>query len=275
MIIWLTSYPKSGNTWVRLFLNSLIYLRNEPIDINNIKIQQFPNKKHFKNFVKDVGSISELVKNYTNAQSFLNLDQKIKFLKTHSANWTTEEYSFTDNINTTGTIYIVRDPRNIITSVKNHYQKESYEEALEFMINEKKFIGSKFVKEEFNVPTLISSWSNHYNSWKKLKKNYLLIKYENLLNNPLEEFFKITSFVEKILNINLSEKNVVKAVDNCNFEKLQKQEENKGFVESPDKKLHKFFFLGPNNDWKKILDDRILNKIETHFEKEMKELEYL
>ena len=47
MIIWLASYPKSGNTWVRLFLNKLLYSRNVPLDINNIQIQQFPNKKHF------------------------------------------------------------------------------------------------------------------------------------------------------------------------------------------------------------------------------------
>ena len=113
-----------------------------------------------------------MVQNYTNAQAFINLDKKIKFLKTHSANWTSGKHKFTNYENTLGTIYIVRDPRNVITSIKNHYNKNDYEDALNFMINEKKFIGSRNVKEEFNVPVLISSWSNHYKSWKKLDKNY-------------------------------------------------------------------------------------------------------
>jgi len=49
MIIWLASYPKSGNTWVRLFLNSLIYAPDDKLNINNIKIDQFPLRKHFQN----------------------------------------------------------------------------------------------------------------------------------------------------------------------------------------------------------------------------------
>ena len=75
MIIWLASYPKSGNTWVRLFLNSLLYLNNEELNINDIKIEQFPNKKHFSSLVDDMGNINELVKNTLNAQSLLNLDK--------------------------------------------------------------------------------------------------------------------------------------------------------------------------------------------------------
>ena len=275
MIIWLASYPKSGNTWVRLFLNKLLYSKNEPLDINNIKIQQFPNKKNFNSFVNDLGSIDELVQNYTNAQAFINLDKKIKFLKTHSANWTSGKHKFTNYENTLGTIYIVRDPRNVITSIKNHYNKNDYEDALNFMINEKKFIGSRNVKEEFNVPVLISSWSNHYKSWKKLDKNYILIKYENLLNDPIKEFHKISNFIKKISKKNFSDEDIKSSIDNCNFSELQKQEEETGFIENSKKSLNKFFFLGPKNDWQKILDLKISKKIETLFKKEMIELGYL
>ena len=67
MIIWLASYPKSGNTWVRLFLNTLFYTNNK-LDINNIKIQQFPNKKHYKNILNNFGDLKEVIKNSLNAQ---------------------------------------------------------------------------------------------------------------------------------------------------------------------------------------------------------------
>ena len=275
MIIWLASYPKSGNTWVRLFLNKLLYSKNIPLDINNIQIQQFPNKKHFNSFVNDLGSINELVQNYTNAQAFINLDKKIKLLKTHSANWTSGNYKFTNYENTLGTIYIVRDPRNVITSIKNHYSKNDYEDALSFMINKKKFIGSRYVKEEFNIPVLISSWSNHYNSWKKLNKNYILIKYENLLSDPMKEFNKISNFIEKKIKRNFSDEDIKSSIDSCNFSELQKQEEKMGFIESPRMNSNKFFFLGPKNDWQRILDVKISKRIETLFKKEMIELGYL
>ena len=117
-------------------------------------------------------------------------------MKTHSANWKSGVNSFTNTSNTHGIIHIVRDPRNVITSLKNHFNKDEYEELLSFMVNEKKFIGTKEVEKEFEIPTLISSWSNHFKSWKKLSKNYLLIKYENLLKDNEDEFYKIVKFIE-------------------------------------------------------------------------------
>ena len=96
MIIWLASYPKSGNTWIRLFLNALLYSKENSVDINNINIQQFPNKKHFEDLTNDVGNVSEFVKNCNLAQTKLNLDNKIKFFKTHNALWKSGLYSFTE-----------------------------------------------------------------------------------------------------------------------------------------------------------------------------------
>ena len=61
MIIWLASYPKSGNTWVRLFLNSLIFAPNDELNINNIKIDQFPLRKHFQNFSSDTDDVTEII----------------------------------------------------------------------------------------------------------------------------------------------------------------------------------------------------------------------
>ena len=173
MIIWLASYPKSGNTWVRFFLNSLLFSKNNTVNINDIK---------------NVDNLEEFVKNCLFAQERINLDNKIKILRTHNAFWRAENFSFTNKENTLATIYIVRDPRNVITSIKNHYIIESYEKSLEFMTNEKKIIGiKKNPNLEIDLPTVISSWKNHYNSWKKLNAKYLLIKYENLINEPLKE----------------------------------------------------------------------------------------
>ena len=271
MIIWLASYPKSGNTWVRLFLNSLINSENE-VDINNVGIQQFPNKKYFKNILENINNIETIINNCLNAQYAINLDNRIKFMKTHSACWKTDKTTFTNFENTLGVIHIVRDPRNVITSLKNHYNKESYENTLEFMKDEKKFIGSKNYKEEFDIPALISSWSNHYKSWNKFNKNYLLIKYEDLMKDPKKEFTKITNYVEKISNLKLNG-DLEKIINNCSFENLKAQEVRRGFIEAA--KNREFFFLGPKNNWKYLLEKKIQRDIEESFYKEMKELNYI
>ena len=278
MIIWLASYPKSGNTWVRLFLNSLLFSKDKSIDINNITIKQFPLRKNFEGITCDIDTVSGFVKNCEHTQTRINLDNKIKFFKTHNAFWKSGEYSFTNKENTLGVIYIVRDPRNIITSIKNHYSLNNYDEALEFLKDEKTIIGLKNSTAEMDLPTIVSSWKNHFNSWKKLNCNYLLIKYENLLDQPLTEFFKITNFLKKISNFNFNEKNIYKSIENSNFINLKEKEKLYGFNEASKNKLNKkinFFNLGPDNDYKKLLDNKIKNEIENSFKIEMKELNYL
>ena len=278
MIIWLASYPKSGNTWVRIFLNSLFSKVNET-NINEIKITQFPQRKDFEGFTNNIDDLQEFVKYTLTSQIRINLDNKIKIFKTHNAYWKTGDNFFTDTDNTLGCIYIVRDPRNVITSIKNHFNKKNINKALDFLKDERKVIGA-LNKPELgaDIPTVISSWKNHYNSWKKLKTNYLLIKYENLLSRPEEEFLKITNFLEKIANLKFEKNSISKSVANSDFKILKKQEENIGFIEAQkDERGNpiKFFNLGPENNWKILLDAKIIKEIENSFESEMIELGYL
>ena len=81
MIIWLASYPKSGNTWVRSFLNTLIFSKENNLNLNNMAIEQFPNRKHFKNLIDKLDDVHELAKNWIKAQEVINLDKKLDFSK--------------------------------------------------------------------------------------------------------------------------------------------------------------------------------------------------
>ena len=278
MIIWLASYPKSGNTWVRIFLSSLFSTTND-VNINNLKIKQFPLRHNFENLTNNINDVNEFVKNCIHAQTKINLDNKVKIFKTHNAYWRSGDYCFTDINNTLGCIYIVRDPRNVVTSIKNHYAKASINDALKFIKNEKQFIGNlKNPLVESDLPTVISSWKNHFNSWKKIKTNYLLIKYENLLNKPEKEFSKITNFLEKISDFKFDKKSISKSITNTNFNLLKNQEKKEGFNEAVKDELGnpvKFFNLGPENNWKKMLDPFVAKDIETNFNNELKELGYL
>ena len=277
MIIWLASYPKSGNTWVRLFLD--FYLNNQD-DINNLKINQFPRKKYMENLINNFTDIKEFAKNCNLAQTKINLDGKIKIFKTHNANWEAYGNSFTNKENTLGVIHIVRDPRNVITSLQNHYDIKNINEALEFIKNKTKIIGNGNNNNEMKTEIMhvISSWSNHYNSWKKFDKNYLLVRYEDLIDSPIREFAKIIKYLGDIAKVKFDEAKFNNAVQNSSFDKLKNQEKQNGFKEAiKGKNGHKkdFFFLGPNNDWRKILNSKVINNINNEFKNEMIDLKYL
>ena len=111
-----------------------------------------------------------------------------------------------------------------------------------------------------------------------ITKNYLLIKYENLLENPYLEFGKISKYLENHLNVKFDEKKIKKAIKTCSFRNLQQLEKDGKFKEQTVDKQNKsvkFVHLGPENDWKKILDKNISREIENKFKAEMEELGYL
>ena len=285
MIIWIASYPKSGNTWVRFFILSILFGNKNRIDLNHLKkIEQFPIKSQFENIglhSKNLENLKEISKNWINAQKKINLSKKIQFYKTHNLLCQIEKNSFTDYNNTLGVIYIVRDPRNIITSLKNHYQKKKYEDVKKFMFDETSVISTpkNLDIKDYALPQIIGSWKTHYKLWKTMKKNYLLIKYENLINHPESEFKKISGFLEKNLKRKFTSEDLNRAISASSFNKLQGMEREKGFLESVKDnetgKKKKFFYLGPKNDWNYILDSKIVDDINTKFEIEMKELGYL
>ena len=158
MIIWLASYPKSGNTWVRGFLTSLLFSNDGSSSLKNLgKIKQYPLKSHFVNLIDDLKNIQKIKKFYHITQDIINLDKKIKFIKTHNALINVDGDNFSNTKNTLGVIHIVRDPRNIITSLKNHFYLKSNEEAKKFLLDDKKIIYGDFNQADFPIATLIAS----------------------------------------------------------------------------------------------------------------------
>ena len=286
MIIWITSYPKSGNTWIRSFLTSLLYNNDKENAFSNLdRIKQFPGRFLFKNFVHNFQSIDEVYKNWLNVQSYINLDNKIKFLKTHHANCLIKNYKLFDDIESLGAIHIVRDPRNVLTSIKNHLALNDFDEAKKFILSEKEWLGfitseNKTIEDDDDnkIPTYIGSWKMHYLSWKNQTKNYILVKYEDLIKDPYKEFFKISNYLEKIMNTKFNENEIIKAIKQTSFHNMQDLEKKgffKEYIKGVDNKKIKFFNLGPKNDWKSCLNDEIVEEINFKFKNEMEELGYL
>ena len=281
MIFWIASYPKSGNTWLRALISSYYFSKDGVFKKDIIKnIDQFPEKIHFSNFNYDHKNIIGTTQFWIKAQEKINSDRKVKFFKTHNIFGKINKQPFTNKSNSIACIYIVRDPRNVITSLKNHYEL-SYNEAYDFMTNEKKYIYDQHKLNDYSDFQFIGSWKTNFQSWKYQKEIPIkFIKYENLLSETFTTALDIVEFINKILKNKKSvdKKKLENSVNSTSFDKLKEEETIEGFSEAiiskqKDKKIP-FFYLGPKNDWKKILDKKMQSQLNTVFMKNLKELLY-
>ena len=284
MIFWIASYPKSGNTWLRTLISSYYYSEDGIYKDNLIKkIGQFPEKRHFTEFKYDQNIITDTSRLWLKAQQKINQDKQLRFFKTHNAFGALNNQHFTDRENSIGCIYIVRDPRNVITSLKNHYEMND-EQALKWMANEKNFIYDvqNLKKDGYSDFQFISSWETNYKSWIVQKQiPFMIVKYESLLKETYLVFKDIIEFINKTTGINnkIYKNKLKNSVQSTLFNKLKDNEKKHGFSEAIlSKKSNKkipFFFLGPENDWKKILPEDLKTKLNKTYEKNLKELSYI
>tara|TARA_B100001059_G_scaffold172958_1_gene173152 strand:- start:105 stop:866 length:762 start_codon:yes stop_codon:yes gene_type:complete len=251
-------------------------------DQNKLKfIDQFPIQKYLNLFSYEKKIPGETAKYWIEAQRKINSEKKIKFFKTHNFLGSFNNYEFTNKENTLGAIYIVRDPRNVITSLKNHYDI-NYDDALNFIKSERKFIYDFNKENDYSDFQIISSWENNYQSWKNNKVFPIkFIRYEDLEKETFKVFKNIIEFIGSITGDKkpFERKKAINAINSTSFETLKSLEKNKGFVEQVlsinDKKKIPFFYLGPKNNWKKILKKDIQQNIEKNFNQSLKDLNYI
>ena len=280
MIIWLASYPKSGNTWLRAILSSYFYSKDGKFDFDLLnKIDSFPSNRFFKNYPDKFEKPEDTTKYWLKEQEKINKSKNITFFKTHNALCKINGNRFTNNENTLGAIYIVRDPRNVITSLSHHYQI-SKEDALNFMLDEKRGIVSKVDNRYISFQPLFS-WILNQKSWVE-NRNFpvLTIRYEDLQQETFNTFKKVLDFINKLTNSKkLFDKEKAKeSIKNCNFENLKKLEKEKGFAEAITKKGSNekliFFNLGEDNNYKKLLSNDLIIKMNDLFQNELVKYNY-
>jgi hypothetical protein len=272
MIIWLASYPKSGNTLLRSMLSAYLFSKDGIFDFKLLpNIKQFPNDDILEALGIKSENFNEIIKNSIRAQELFNKKDSVGFVKTHNMLFNYEKkYPFTNQENTLGVVYIVRDPRNVALSYSRHLDV-SIEETVKFITS------GKSIKND-----IMGNWSENYQSWKAFIKHnkYLLIKYEDFITHREETFLKILKFIFNLRNINFSAdstklKNVL---ETTSFDNLKKLEAKDIFSESAkDTSGNKinFFDKGSKRNWTKELSHEMKDKIEKTFNKEMRELGYL
>jgi hypothetical protein len=280
MIIWIASYPKSGNTWLRALLASYYFTNEGSFSLSLLdKIDAFPSDKFFKEYNDQFSKVEDTSKYWLKEQEKINKKNKITFLKTHSAICKINGNSFTNKENSIGAIYIVRDPRNVITSISNHYQI-SIEDAFQFMKDEKRGIINKKDGRYLGFQA-VWSWSINQKTW--VKNNLfpvLVIKYEDLLKETYNTFRKVIEFINKISNSSkiFNKSKGKNSIKNTSFEKLQRMENDHGFAEAMNKKgtnkKIKFFNLGQKNNYKNLLSQDFIIKMNEFYKEELIKFNY-
>ena len=166
----------------------------------------------------------------------------------------------------------MRDPRDVVVSYANHLGL-SYDEVITTMLNSHASGIKKFNDKEFDIE-IMGRWADNYNSWKDYKgRDFLIVRYEDLVAKKTTEFLKILNYLKNLSNIDVNIDQMNKTIKDTSFEKLKKEEELYGFDQATGN--GPFFRKGIVGDWKEKLKKEQVKKIEESFFKEMRELKYL
>ena len=276
-IIWISSYPKSGNTWTRFFLSNYFFNKNKAESDFKIvnKIDKFPPYKILQQLITE-DEIKNSAYNISKYWSKIQLEitktnEDYVFLKNHNALVSVDGRGLTDERFSLAFIYLVRDPRDIAVSYSNFDKTLSIDKAIERMTSENLYC---HVAEQFPLDVeMLGSWKFNYLSWKNGVEQIprIIIKYEDLINNTFETKLKIIKFLSNIINCNVDKDQIKFSIEQSEFKRLKGIEENHKFHESSNT----FFNKGSVGQWKNILSPLQVTKIENFCKSEMIDLGYL
>lgn len=269
-IIWLASYPKSGNTWVRAFLANYISNTEKPFPINelsNFTLDDMRMAFYEKAANKPVSKFDAFdpIRLRPMAQRALADSFEVDlFVKTHSQNIEIGDVPQINAEVTAGVIYIVRNPLDLAVSYSSYYGK-TIDTSIEELNDTSNTLRPR------GLFCRIGKWSDHVSSW--LENNNLptiCIKYEDLSNNPDKHFGRIISE----LGFELDSERLRRAIRFSSFNELSKQEKQLGFVEKPPTADENFFRNGVTNNWECHLNSSQRKRLEQTQGEMMQKLGY-
>ncbi len=260
-IIWLASYPKSGNTWLRVFLHNLLRNPNEPTGINSIN--QFclgEDSAAFYNSL-DPRPLSTLT-----PAEIMALRPKVHelltkafpdsvFVKTHNLLGEAEGSPLVNMECTAGAIYVVRNPLDVAISYAHHFGL-----GLDEAIEQLNYPGAGTPTTDLIARQFYGTWSMHVASWTQVAfPARHVVRYEDMTENPLETFRGVAEF----LGLDPPADRLQRAISHSSFEQLQSQENEKGFVERSQ--YSRFFRSGRIGQWREGLsEDQVKQVVSDH-----------
>ena len=254
-LVWLASYPKSGNTWVRAFLHNYIVNAQMPHSINSLV--DFSVAECAAAFFGAPGEVLEpqavQAKRPEVHEALTRLHEDLVFVKTHNANLSVHGADLCTPGATAGAIYIVRDPRDVALSYAAFIGR-SVDEMIDFMGQE----GAANASNGVQVFELLSTWSRHALSWVAAPRR-LLVRYEDLIADPMRGFGRMIRFLGA-RDAAYEPERLRRAIDFSSFTTLAGQEDRDGYQASGTKG-GKFFRAGKAGGWREQLTPEQAAKI--------------
>ena len=270
-IVWLASYPKSGNTWLRAFLTNLIANRDTPVPFED-----------YANFTSNEASAhwfaTRLKGRFDRSQmpavaamrgevqrEIAATGNPYLLVKTHSYQGDAFGHPQINADVTAAAIYVVRNPLDVAISFANHNASE-IDQAISIMAKP----GTSSSMANGTVFEWTSDWSTHVASWTAQPNEHLcVVRYEDMIDQPLETFSRIAQF----LRIEADEMRIRRAIDASSFDRLQEMEREGGFAEKPDG-ADVFFRAGRKDQWREVLTTEQVRRISARHRTQMQRFGY-
>lgn len=271
-IMWLASYPKSGNTWVRMFLANYLLGAEQPLPINDVHrfaigdalAVLYHRVNHGRYDPRDLQGHLRLRGNVMRAITGQGAD--LSFVKTHNRNATISGIRLIDPMFTKGAIYIVRDPRDVAISYARHYGTTPSAACREISHED-----NGVVADRSNVTQYLGNWSRHVRDWTRAKGFKVhTIRYEDMKADPQATFEKLLGFI----GLPVDQEKLERAVRFSSFDELKAQEAKTGFIER-SRNSDSFFYSGTLRQWEGVLTDDDLAYLTEQHGPQMKRFGYL
>ncbi len=271
-IIWLASYPKSGNTWLRIFLANYIYNRDHPVPINQIHKLGIGDA-----IAQTYRMVSKGAFDPANPQSttewrdavlrgIVGNKADVNFVKTHNENGTAFGTRLIPRQYSRSAIYILRNPLDMVISYASHYG-QTQDEAIESVSRSDNVL----VGHSENAFQFLGNWSNHVLGWSRSKDfPVLTLRYEDMTTDPHSAFTKAIEHIGLPLDPDVLDR----AIRFASFDEVRKQEDKDGFIENSTNQ-ERFFRSGQSGQWKDVLTPAQIETMQKTHGTVMKRYNYL
>lgn len=275
-IQFLASYPKSGNTWCRVFLANYIGNADEPVRLDELSgTEGIASERSFvdrwtgvESSLLTEGEIADLKK-----EGLLLMNRKLEergMIKVHDAYPLYGEPDWFPADAVAGVVYIVRNPLDVAKSLADHIGV-SVDEAVCRLNDDNYALSETRNRLNLQFRQSLHSWSGHVESWLEGYKGQLcLIRYEDMLTEPLAAFGEIV----RSIGLEYDEGRLITAIRNSDFKVLKKDEEEHGFKER-SRHAQSFFREGRAGTWRKYLSEQNARDIVNRHRVLMTRLGYL
>lgn len=274
-IVWLASYPKSGNTWLRAFLANLVANRADPLRPDEIRnyTDSEARADRFSELAGRVNtelSIEEIAALRPEVQALIaQRAQGTRLVMTHNFCGSFEDHPVINWQATAGAIYVLRNPLDVAVSMTHHFGL-TLDEAIDRLGDDR--VAS--VNDELFVPHVIGSWSTHVRGWadaaERAPGKVIVLRYEDLLEKPGKYFAKAA----KLIGLGQDKVRIERAVKHTSFQILSSLEQKHGFVEAVDEKT-RFFFKGRANQWRDSLNREQVQRVVDDNREQMARFRYV